>query len=104
MSWWTKARDAVERVATAGLYNPEASRAAEREQRAMIAQQIKAYKDQTELTRKQLDETRAATMAEKRRVEQKQIRGLRSNYRAPNVGLLGVGTDNLDTKNNQLGG
>ena len=47
----------------------------------------KNYKDQTELAAKQLEETRAQKDVEKRRINEKQIRSLRNNYR-PSGGLL----------------
>jgi hypothetical protein len=104
MSWWTDIRDTVEKAATYGLYDPWKSRQAERDQRDMVNSQIKAYQDQTALARQQLDETRAATDAEKRRVNEKQIRTLRRNYRAQGAGLLGVGQSANQDMNTQLGG
>jgi hypothetical protein len=126
MSWWTKARDIVEGVATGGiagawnknignweggLFNKLTGRPSAdqlRQQQQQIADQVKAYQDQTELTKQQLDATRAATDVEKKRVESKQIRALRNNYRSPITGggggggMLGQGqtpapgiTDNL---------
>lgn len=52
-----------------------------------INQQIKAYKDQTAITQKALEETRAATEVEKRRIQEKQIRSLRGQFR-PSGGFL----------------
>jgi hypothetical protein len=104
MSWWTDLRDTVENVATFGMYDPWKSRQNDRDQRDMVNAQIKAYQDQTALARQQLDEARAATDAEKRRVNEKQIRTLRRNYRAQGAGLLGQGqpaNQDMDTK---LGG
>ena len=104
MSWWTDLRDTVEYIGTAGMYDPKKSRQAERDQRNMVNAQIKAYQDQTALARQQLDEARAATQAEKRRVEEKQIRSLRRNQRAQGVGLLGVGQPATQDMNSNLGG
>lgn len=104
MSWWTDLRDTFEKVATGGLYDPWKSRQAERDQRDMINAQIKAYQDQTALERSRLDEARAATQAEKRRVEEKQIRTLRRNYRSQGIGMLGVGSPAADDMNAKLGG
>ena len=81
-----------------------ASSADQREQRNMVNDQIKAYQDQTALTRQQLDEARSATQAEKRRVEEKQIRALRRNYRSQGAGLLGVGSPASQDMNSKLGG
>jgi len=104
MSWWTDLRDTVEYVGTAGMYDPWKSRQNDRDQRNMVNAQIKAYQDQTALARQQLDEARAATDAEKRRVNEKQIRTLRRNYRAQGAGLLGVGQPANQDMNSQLGG
>lgn len=104
MSLWTKFRDTWEKAATFGAYDPKKSRQADREQQNMINEQMKAYKDQTELTKQQLNEARDATNAEKRRVEEKQIRSLRRNYRSQGAGMLGVGTQDTSDVNQQLGG
>ena len=104
MSWWTDVRDTFENVATGGLYDPWKSRQNDRDQRDMVNAQIKAYQDQTAVARDQLNQARDATAAEKRRVNEKQIRTLRRNYRASGAGLLGVGqpaNQDVDTK---LGG
>jgi len=69
----------------------------------MINQQIKSYKDQTELTRKELANKRNETLAEKRRIEEKTIRGLRRNYRSPG-GMLGQGSPAASDMSSQLGG
>jgi hypothetical protein len=102
MSWWTDLRDAYEQFQTAGLYDPKASRRAEADQRYMMQDQMKAYKDQTELTRQEIDRKRAEGAAEKRRVEEKQIRSLRRNYRPQ--GLLGSGASPTADTTTQLGG
>src|ERR1017187_7286974 len=107
MSFWTDIRDTWEKGATLGAYDPEKSRENDRDQRDMVNAQMKAYKDQTELTREQLNKTQAATDAEKRRVEEKQIRSMRRNYRAPNAGMsgmLGTGEPATGDMNNNLGG
>lgn len=64
-------------------------------------EQMKAYKEQTELTRQELKEKRAATEAEKRRVEAKQIRHLRRGTRAAGGGFLGSTQESMSSK---LGG
>ncbi len=58
-----------------------------REQANLINDQIKAYKNQTELTEKQINATRAEKDAQKRLINEKQIRSLRNNYR-PAGGFL----------------
>lgn len=122
MSWWTDTRDAVEGIVTggiAGLWNKRVSdfeRKAfnkitgrpsadeKRNQQYAMNDQIKAYQDQTALAKQQLDEARNATTAEKRRVEEKQIRSLRRNYRTQSVGMLGVGSPDTSDMNQKLGG
>jgi hypothetical protein len=104
MSWWTDLRDNVEYVATGTLYDPKKSRQNDRDQRDMVNAQIKAYQDQTAMARQQLDEARAATDAEKRRVNEKQIRALRRNYRAQGAGMLGVGQPANQDMDAKLGG
>lgn len=106
MSWWTDVRDTFEKVATFGAYDPWKSRQADRDQRDMVNAQIKAYQDQTALAKQQLDEARAQTDAEKRRVNEKQIRTLRRNYRAQgaSAGLLGVGQPANGDMDAKLGG
>lgn len=104
MSWWTDFRDEAIHIGTAGMYDPKRARQQERDQRNAVNAQIKAYQDQTNLARQQLDEARAATQAEKRRVEEKQIRALRRNYRSQGAGMLGVGSSATDDMNSRLGG
>lgn len=58
-----------------------------RTERHAINDQIKAYKEQTNLAREELNAKRAAEVTEKRRVNEKQIRALRNTYRSR--GLLG---------------
>ena len=104
MSWWTSFRDTIEKVATVGLYDPEKSRQQERDQRQLITSQINAYKEQTSLTKQQLDETRAQTDVENRRIQEKQIRSLRRNYRSQSVGMLGQGQPAAQDMSAKLGG
>lgn len=104
MSLWTDFRDTVEEVGTLGLYNPEKSREAEREQRRLINEQIQAYKEQTNLANEKLNEARNETAAEKRRINEKQIRSLRNNYRSSSTGFLGVGSNDNGQNSNKLGG
>ena len=122
MSWWTNVRDAAEGVLTggiAGLWNKgvsdfegaafnkvtgRPSSDEKRNQQYAMNDQVKAYQDQTALAKQQLDEARNATTAEKRRVEEKQIRSLRRNYRTQSVGMLGVGSPDTSDMNQKLGG
>lgn len=65
-----------------------------KKQKKEINAQIKAYQQQTELTRQQLQAAKDQETAEKRRVEEKQIRALRRSNRSQ--GFLGtsLGTTN----------
>lgn len=103
MSWWTNIRDSVEKAATLGLYDPKASRQGESDQRQLIASQVKAYRDQTELTRQELANKSSEENYERRRVQEKQIRSLRQNYR-PGGSLLGMGAAPTGDTTNSLGG
>lgn len=90
-----------------GGFNKIIGRGSESDKRTQaqaVQDQIKAYQDQTALAKQQLDQARTATETEKRRVEEKQIRALRSNYRAQSSGLLGVGQPASSDMNSQLGG
>jgi len=80
-SFFVRLRNAYERFQTAGLYNPEESHRNEVDQRDMMRDQMQAYKDQTELARQEIERVRGEKNAEKRRIEEKQIRTLRRNYR-----------------------
>lgn len=79
-----------------------ATAAQKRMQQQAMNDQIKAYKDQTELTRKELASKKDQAISEKRRVEEKQIRALRRNYRSQ--GFLGGEASTQTDMNNQLGG
>jgi len=59
-----------------------------RDQASAVRDQINAYKEQTSIASKQVEEARQSKDVEKRRIEEKQIRSLRRNYRPPG-GLLG---------------
>jgi len=68
------------------------------EQKA-VNQQVDAYREMTEITKQEIARKRDEENAEKRRIEEKQIRSLRRNYRSQ--GLLGQGAEDNATK---LGG
>ena len=115
MSWWTKTRDTIEspfkKIEDIGgsLFNKITGRpsaAQTRQQQQLVTDQVKAYQDQTNLERQQVDEARNSEAVEKRRIQDKQIRSRRRNYRAPSsgAGLLGQGQPAADDINNQLGG
>ena len=70
-----------------------------------INQQMKAYKDQTELTRQQIDAVRNEKDAQKRRINEKQIRALRRNYSgASTAGFLGSQSTDQPGMSSKLGG
>lgn len=109
MSLWTNIRDAGEALLTGGvagafnknvgnaegaLFNKVTGRPSaddKRQQSSMVNQQIQAYKDQTALSQKQLDETRAQKDVVKRQINEKQIRALRNSY-GGNRGFLNQGS------------
>lgn len=85
MSWFTRLRDAYETFQTAGLYNARQSRHQEADIRYQMQDQMKAYKDATELTRQEIERKRGEEKAEKRRIEEKQIRTLRGRLRPQGI-------------------
>ncbi len=68
-----------------------------------INDQIKSYKEQTELTRKELTNKANEQAVQKRRIEEKQVRALRRNYRA-GVALLGTQQTGQPDMSSKLGG
>lgn len=102
MSWWTNFRDETINSLTLGMYNPRESRHQEAEARYMMNDQMKQYKEQTELTKQELNRAREEKDAEKRRIEEKQIRTLRRNYRTS--GILGGAANSQPDMNDKLGG
>lgn len=72
--------------------------AEKRDSARMVNDQIKAYKEQTEITRQGIAEAKAQRDIERRRVEEKQIRGLRGRSRAS--GLI----NQASPSNTSLGG
>ena len=54
-----------------------------RNQQYEMNDQIRAYKEQTDLSMKALEEKKNEADVEKRKINEKQIRALRSNFRAP---------------------
>jgi hypothetical protein len=91
MSWWTNIRDTVEEPfnkigdVAGGVFNKITGRPSAddvRNQQYAINDQIKAYKDQTALTEKEIGDARAQQDVVKRQINEKQIRSLRNNYRA----------------------
>lgn len=103
MSLWTKIRDTLIKTGTAGLIDPERARQAERQQKELIAQQMRAYREQTELTRQEIDRVRGEENTEKRRIQEKQIRSLRRSQRAQGIGMLGIGEPAAGDMSNKLG-
>jgi hypothetical protein len=115
MSWWTDIRDAAETFATGGAaleFNESARNKAEgafnkitgrpsaadkRNQDNMIGDQIKAYRDQTELAQKELTDLNAQKDVQRRLIQEKQIRSLRGSYRP--AGFL----NNQAPQNNTVG-
>jgi hypothetical protein len=126
MSWWTKIRNGLEFGALAAggaIVGGPAGAAAgaaialgtnkssrkdlglnfgEDKDMNLINDQIKAYKDQTELSRAELNKTRNEQAIEKRRIQEKQIRSLRRNYRS--TGILGTVQTTPPDMSDKLGG
>lgn len=59
---------------------------------------------QSELTKEALDQARAQTDYEQRRVQEKQIRALRNRYRFAGAGILGAGQGQESDMSSKLGG
>ena len=66
--------------------------------------QIKAYREQTEITKQEIARKKGEELAEKRRIEEKQIRGLRRNYRGAGGGMLGASSSGEADMSAKLGG
>ena len=58
-----------------------------RNQAKLVRDQMEAYRKQTEITQEEIRRKQAESEAEKRKIDEKQIRGLRSRYR-PSGGLM----------------
>lgn len=73
---------------------------AKRDQAKLVADQARAYKDQTEILRQETDRARNEQVAEKRRIQEKQIRSLRRNRGG---GMLGSGEPATGDMSSTLG-
>ncbi len=74
-----------------------------RQQQRELNAQVKAYQEQTEITKKELAAKKDQELSEKRRVEEKQIRALRRSSRAQ--GFLGTSAQTLEPgQSAKLGG
>lgn len=132
MSWWTSIRDAGESLIGGGLFESDSARKSKsgisgainkihdaagtawhnitgtpnadekRNQQAAINEQIKSYKDASDLSIQELQKVQGEKDVQKRLINEKQIRSLRNNYR-PSGGFLNNqnSPDNLGN-NNQL--
>lgn len=58
-----------------------------RKQAKLVRDQMEAYKKQTEIAQEEIRRKQSEAEAEKRKIDEKQIRGLRSRFR-PASGLL----------------
>lgn len=71
------------------------------------ANQLEEKKHEMEITKKQTElarQQKAEGDVQKRRIQEKQIRSLRRNYRGRGLGMLGVGQPAAEDMNNTLGG
>lgn len=73
-------------------------------QKKEMNQQIKAYKEQTEIAKAEQNRLKDEEVAEKRRVQEKQIRALRRSNRSQNVGFLGTSQEYQQGQSSKLGG
>lgn len=73
-----------------------------KKQKEEMNAQIRAYQQQTEITKKELAAKKDQEDAEKRRIEEKQIRALRRNNRAQ--GFLGTTQEQQPGITEKLGG
>jgi hypothetical protein len=78
------------------------SAAEKRNAQGSMNEQIRAYREQTELTRSEIARKKGEELAEKRRINEKQIRSLRRNFRTQ--GLMGVSDSGMADMSNELGG
>jgi hypothetical protein len=110
MGWFDKVSHAVGKVVDPGGLVSDAYHAVtgaptedmKRNMQKQITSQVQAYRDQTELTRNEVNAKNAEIEAAKRQVEEKQIRALRRNYSAQ--GLLGTQSTDQPDMSNKLGG
>ncbi len=84
--------------AATGIPTAESKRAAA----SQIENQVKAYKEQSELARQEIDTKRGEIAAEKRRVNEKQIRSLRRSHSVN--GFLGSAQTEQPGMSDKLGG
>lgn len=73
-----------------------------RNQAKAVSDQVKAYQEQTQITRDELSQKKNEVQAQKRRVDEKQIRFLRRNYRPQ--GFLGSQQSSEPDMSSKLGG
>jgi LAS superfamily LD-carboxypeptidase LdcB len=66
--------------------------------------QIKAYNEQTKIAKEEQSRLKDEQTAEKRRIQEKQIRSLRRSSRSQNVGFLGSSQETQPGQSAKLGG
>jgi len=82
MSFWDTVTDFITGGAAYAAGNSSSRKMEDRAKKDMKAQ-MDEYRKARELTEQQINTARDEKRAEKRRIEEKQIRGLRNNYRSP---------------------
>jgi hypothetical protein len=87
--------------AVAKLTGGQTSGEKKKQKEAMNAQ-IKSYREQTNLANAEIARVKDSEQVEKRRIEEKQIRALRRNYRSQ--GFLGTSQEEQVGMSQQLGG
>lgn len=94
MGIFDKVWDVVTDIGHAVTGMPTAAEKRTRER--LMNDQIAAYKRQTELAESEIARKREEQLAEKRRIEEKQVRSLRRNFRP--AGFLDSGSDGMSNK------
>lgn len=89
------------------LFNKATGRISASDRRAtnqMLTDQVNAYKEMTEISKKQIAEKKDEQSAEKRKINEKQIRSLRRNYRPQGIMNAGSNPNTIGGESDKLGG
>lgn len=104
MGWFGPIGDIVHDVGTDIFHGVTGTPTADqkRDQQRMLNEQVKAYREQSEITRQEISRKQGEQEAAKRRINESQIRSLRRNIKAQ--GFLGSQATDQSDMNNKLGG
>jgi hypothetical protein len=89
------------------LFNKATGRISASDRRAtnqMLTDQVNSYKEMTEISKKQIAEKKDEQSAEKRKINEKQIRSLRRNYRPQGIMNAGSNPNTIGGESDKLGG